>query len=164
MIEPDSGKPDEALNLVIDNELRQIRDRAASLEQRAVAVVTTSGVLVSLLFGFSALIKGREVTNLPTAPKAFLSAALISFVAAAAASLLTIMPRRYQIESDWKELLTDWLKSPSNTWIDVLNLRLREISHWERTNNTKAGYLVAAIAAECAGVAFLAASMLVVIL
>ena len=41
-------KAREALDLAMDNELRQARDRAASLEQRAMAVVTTSGVLVSL--------------------------------------------------------------------------------------------------------------------
>jgi hypothetical protein len=162
--ESDNDRAHEALSLAIDKELQQARDRAASLEQRALAVVTTSGVLVSLVFGFSAVIKGKEITHLPIIPKALLSLALISFVAAAAISLFTIMPRRYSVESEWKELLKNWIKSPSETWTAVINLHLRENNHWQDTNTTKAKYLVAAIVAECAGIGLLAASMLVIIL
>jgi hypothetical protein len=158
---------DEALTILssaIDNELEQARERAASLEQRAIAVITTSGVLVSLIFGFSALIKGREITHLPVAPKALLSIALISFVVAAFASLFTIKPRGYPVKSDWEKALREWIMSARDARTSIANLHLREIGHWQGTNDTKARYLASAIAVECIGIGFLAFSLLVIIL
>lgn len=157
-------KAREVLDPAIDSELRQTRDRAASLEQRAMAVVTTSGVLVSLVFGFGTLIKGKQITSLPEAPRIFLVLALISFVVAAVIALFAIMPRNYPAESAWKKVLGSWIASPSETWESITKLHLEEISHWLRTNALKAKILLAAIVAECIGISLLAVSMLVVIL
>jgi hypothetical protein len=164
MGEPDNNEALKVLSSAIDNELQQARERAASLEQRAIAVITTSGVLVSLVFGFSALIKGREITRLAVAPKALLSIALISFVVAAFAALFTIKPRNYPVKSDWEKALRDWVMSARNAQTAITNLHLREIGHWQGTNDTKARYLASAIAVECAGIGFLAVSLLVIIL
>jgi hypothetical protein len=82
-----ADKVREALDPIIENELRQARDRAASLEQRAMAAITTSGVLVSLVFGFGTLIKGKQITGLPDAPRVLLVLALVSFVATAIIAL-----------------------------------------------------------------------------
>lgn len=157
-------KAREALDLATDNELRQARDRAASLEQRAMAVVTTSGVLVSLIFGFGTLVKGKQITSMSEAPRILLVLALISFVIAAIIALFTIMPRNYPAESEWKNVLGSWIASPGETWESITNLHLQEISHWLGTNASKAKILLAAIIAECIGISLLAVSMLVVIL
>lgn len=156
-------KAREALDSVIENELQQARDRAASLEQRALAVVTTSGVLVSLVFGFGTLIKGKQITVLPEAPKILLVFALISLVATATIALFTIMPRNYSVESYWEKVLGSWIASPSETWESITQLHLNEIHHWLTTNTKKAAILLAAIVAECIGISLLAISMLVVI-
>lgn len=157
-------KAREALDLAINNELPQARDRGASLDQRAMAVVTTSGVLVSLVFGFGTLIKGRQITSLSEAPRILLVSALIFFVAAAIIALFTIMPRNDPVESAWKKVLSSWIASPSETWESITNFRLEELHHWLGTNGLKAKILLAAIVAECLGISLLAVSMLVVIL
>lgn len=157
-------KAREALDLAADSELRQARERAASLEQRAMAVVTTSGVLVSLVFGFGTLIRGKQISSLPETPRNLLILALVSFVVAAVIALFTIMPRDYPVESDWNNVLSSWITSPNETWTSITNLHLKEIRHWLKTNSLKAKILLAAIIAECIGISFLAASMLVVIL
>ena len=100
-----ADKAREALDPIIEDELRQARDRAASLEQRAMAVITTSGVLVSLVFGFGTLIKGKQFAGLSNAPRVLLLLALISLVATAVIALFTIRPRNYPVESGWKKVL-----------------------------------------------------------
>ena len=157
------NKAREALDVAIENELRQAHDRASSLEQRALAVVTTSGVLVSLVFGFGTLVKGKQITSLSEAPRILLILALISFVIAAMTALFTIMPRNYPVESGWSKVLGSWIVSPNETWASITQLHLDEIRHWLTTNTLKAGILLAAIVAECIGISLLALSMLVVI-
>jgi hypothetical protein len=158
-----ADKAREALDSIIENELRQARDRAGSLEQRAMAVITTSGVLVSLVFGFGTLIKGKQITGLSDAPRVLLVLALISFVATAIIALFTIIPRNYPVESGWKKVLGTWIVSPGETWESITQLRLDEIHHWLTTNTKKQGFLLAAIVAECTGIGLLAISMLAVI-
>ena len=58
----------EIFAAVIDYELEQERARRTSLEQRAMAVVTSSGVLVSLVFGMGV---GRQPTNVSGVCSAF---------------------------------------------------------------------------------------------
>ena len=82
--------------VVIDNELQQERVRTASLEQRAMAVVTSSGILVSPVFGFGVVIKGQGAPHLPAAARVLLASALLAFVVAAVMSLLTNRPRDYK--------------------------------------------------------------------
>ena len=163
MQEPDN-QARGALDVAMDTELRQARDRAASLDQRAMAIITTSGVLVSLAFGFGTLIRGKQITSLPLAPKILLSLALMSFVAAAIAALVTVMPRSYPVESEWKRLLGTWMVSPNRTWESLRTLHLTEISHWLGTNDRKAKILLIAIAAECLGIFLLTLSMLTLVL
>jgi hypothetical protein len=89
---------------LVDYQLETERNLKASLEQRGVVIVTTSGTLVSLLFGFSAigsssladLLNSSHVTNL-------LTVALALFLLSAVAAILTNMVWTYE-EFDVKEL------------------------------------------------------------
>jgi hypothetical protein len=67
--------------------------RKASFEQRGVGVVTTSGALVTLLFGFAALSSTNQI--LPNSAKKWLAASLIVFVVAAILALATNLPLPY---------------------------------------------------------------------
>jgi hypothetical protein len=163
-VEEPNNRARDALDAAMDTELQQARDRAASLDQRAMAIITTSGVLVSLAFGFGTLIKGKQITSLPAAPKTLLALALLSFVAAAIAALLTVMPRSYPAESEWKKLLGTWIVSPDQTWASMTTLHLTEISHWLGTNDLKTKILLMAISAECLGILLLTISLLTVVL
>jgi hypothetical protein len=75
--EPGDAKASEIYAAVIDHELEQERERATSLEQRAIAVVTSSGVLVTLVFGFGTLIKGQGGLNFSLTARIILALKII---------------------------------------------------------------------------------------
>jgi hypothetical protein len=151
----------------IDNELQQERVRTASLEQRAMAVVTSSGVLVSLVFGFGALIKGQRGPHLPLGTRVLLASALIAFVVAAVMSLLTNKPRAYKplgVKADLEKMVTEyWHISGQNSRRSIAEFRVGEVDRWRDNNKIKAAYLQRAIAIECIGIGLLAASMIVIL-
>jgi hypothetical protein len=97
----------------INAELDTQQQRKTSLEQRGMAVITTSGALVTLLFGLAALVTGVEKYTLPPATKDWLVGAVFLFVLAAIAALLTNLPLMYEyvdpdelkgaVESRWDD-------------------------------------------------------------
>lgn len=165
--EPGDVKASEVYAAVIDNELQQERARTASLEQRAMAVVTSSGVLVSLVFGFGTLIKGQRGPHLPAGARVLLASALLAFVVAAVMSLLTNRPRAYKplgVKSDLTKMVTELWKIPGDSARrSVAEFRVGEVNRWRDNNRIKAAYLQRAIALECCGIGLLAASMVVIL-
>jgi hypothetical protein len=70
--------------------------RKASLEQRGLAVVTTAGALVTLLFGLVSAITGATGYHLPGATHGPLIAAAVLFAFAAAFGIVVNMPFFYE--------------------------------------------------------------------
>ena len=71
--------------------------RKASIEQRGVAVITTSGALVTLLFAVIGLATKRSQTySLPDETQAWLVAAVVLLVLAAACGLAANAPLNYK--------------------------------------------------------------------
>lgn len=84
------------------DELAAQDQRKASFEQRGLAVITTSGALVTLLFALAALsTKESQTFVLPDRARGWLEAALVSFFFAAVAALITNVPLGYEaVEAD----------------------------------------------------------------
>jgi hypothetical protein len=80
----------------IEKELADHRAAKAALEQRGVGVVTTAGVLVTLLFGLAAIVTKREDFQLPNDAAPWLFAALGLFVCAACGGLVAALPFMYK--------------------------------------------------------------------
>lgn len=80
----------------LKEELTSQEARKSSFEQRGLAVVTTAGALVTLLFGLAA-IASRTGHGEPfaTEEKIWLAVALVCFVVSAFAALATNFPVRY---------------------------------------------------------------------
>jgi hypothetical protein len=158
----------EIYSAVIDRELEQERQRTASLEQRAIAVITSSGVLVTLVFGFGTLIKGTGGMHIPIAARIILALALVAFVGAAIMSLLTNRPRSYKplgVEADLRRMVTElWLISADSARRSIAEFRVGEVDRWRDNNKVKAAHLQRAIAMECCGIGLLAASVAVIVL
>jgi hypothetical protein len=57
-----------AYSALILDQLTQARDLASSIQQRALAVITTSGTLVTLIFAFGALSRAVKSIGPPTTP------------------------------------------------------------------------------------------------
>jgi len=80
--------------LIIET-LSEERDRKKSLEQRGLAVVTTSGALVSLLFAIGAVVTSAESFHVPGVARTLLAVGVGLFAAAAVAGIRTNRPLEY---------------------------------------------------------------------
>jgi uncharacterized membrane protein YcjF (UPF0283 family) len=136
--------------------------RKSSFEQRGLAVITTSGVLVSLLFGLTAVLTGAAGYHPPGAARVPILAALFCFIVAAVAAITTNLPQLYrgvtaealkkQIEEQWEDTGTEARRAVAFTELDVL-ARAKEQNH------KKGEALALAIRAEIAAVYFLAVAV-----
>jgi hypothetical protein len=81
---------------LIDAQLAEERANKSGLEQRALGVITTSGILATLVFGVAAFATQGQRLTLHPPDQALLASALACFVAAAVAALLAVLPRKYE--------------------------------------------------------------------
>jgi hypothetical protein len=163
----DEGTAGDVYARVIDELLQQERDRKASLEQRGLAVITSSGVLVTLLFGFSALTRTQQAAPLPVITRLLLIAAMVAFLIAALMSLGINRPVNYAplgVKTDLQLMVSDmWRDSAADGQWLIAKFRVGEIDRWREANGAKARRLQRAIWAESLGVALLAGSVAVLL-
>lgn len=157
----------EIFAAVIDHELERERERTTSLEQRGMAVVTSSGVLVTLVFGFGTLIRGQGGPHLPLVARVLVALALGTFIVAAVMSLFTNRPRSYRplgVRPDLQRMVGDlWSISADSARHSIAEFRVGEVDRWRDNNKIKAADLQRAIAMECCGIGLLAASIVVIL-
>jgi hypothetical protein len=83
---------------LLKEEIAGQETRKSSFEQRGLAVVTTAGALVTLLFGLAALAtKTAHAKPFSTEEKIWLAAALVLFVLSAISVVLTNWPLKYEV-------------------------------------------------------------------
>ena len=80
----------------IKSALAEERATKTSIEQRGVGIVTTSGVLATLLFGFGAFVYGSKSPNISSEGTGFLITSVVLFVVAATFGLLANRPAKYR--------------------------------------------------------------------
>jgi hypothetical protein len=135
-------------------------DRKTSLEQRGLAVISTSAALVTLQFALVALVVDRQTLALSGLERAALGASLALFVSAAVLGLLTNMTRSYTYVSTRQlDNLTKkdrWEASPVQARRRIARARVRMLRAARARNRTKAKLLRYAIVSEVAAVAALA--------
>jgi hypothetical protein len=137
--------------------------RKVSLEQRGLAVITTSGALVTLLFGLTALTVKREATfDLPDTAAVFLAAALVFFVLAALSALITNLPRSYEgvtVEALRSAVKDRWDDSEATASRKVALTRLTVLASAKKVNNQKGFALVGGMVSEIIAVALVGVAM-----
>jgi hypothetical protein len=118
------------------------RLRKASLEQRGITAITGSGVLVTLVFGFTAAVsKGHHFANFTHAEKLLLGFALILFVLSGFLALVTNMPGRIgSLPLDRLRPQSDTVYEPVDT--ATLEAMIKAIKSIREVNGTKANWLV----------------------
>jgi hypothetical protein len=148
----------------IQRELDDQRAAKASIEQRGMAVITSSGVLVTLLFGLATLAQTRAQLNIVDSARPWLYASGGSFAAAAILALVTSWPRRYM--SPKAEALVELVRTH---WADetaaqrVALTRVGMIASYKKRNRIKAGVLIGAMGAQVAAVITLAVAVALVV-
>ena len=137
--------------------------RKLSLEQRGLAVITTSGVLVTLLFGLTALSVRRESTFvIPDTAAALLIAALVFFVLAALLAIITNLPRGYEgvtVGALRQAVRERWADSEAVASEMVALTRLKMLDSAKKNNDVKGLALVVAMGCEILAVALVGAAV-----
>ena len=142
----------------VRDQLGEERDRKSSLEQRGLAVITSSGAFVTLVLAVAALVTGAKDFELSDGARHWLLGALIAFVAAAVLGVLCNAPLEYNepgstmeswLEKHWEGTAGAALKATALA--DLQTLRVAR-----NKNGGKARLLTWAIASEVAGLLFVA--------
>jgi hypothetical protein len=151
----------DAFSALITEQLEEERARKQSLEQRGLAVVTSSGTLVALLFALAALVTKPETFRLTTESKTHLGWAVVAFAVAGVLGIFTNKPLKYEEPS------TAWLRSLTSVTIwnqaDAVTAtrraaqsRVNAIASFRRKNVQKVRLLTTAITFEVVGVGLVA--------
>ncbi|MBN9742406.1 hypothetical protein DMP23_15055 [Amycolatopsis sp. A1MSW2902] len=143
---------------LIDKEIDNARANASSLQVRGLAVISSSGTLVTLLFGLSALSTKAQNFVLPDAVKLPLYLAAALLVLAAAAGIFTNAPRRSDAIAlkNLTPLIAEdryWNAPSIYAEREVAKTRLTVLQNSRAINISTARTLLVAIVLEIAGVA-----------
>jgi hypothetical protein len=152
----------------IADQLAEERKRKESFEARGITVVTTSGVLVSLLLGLAAFARADSSRELSAAAVALVVVSLPCFVVGAVLAIVVNFPRGYE-EPD-ATLLTRlttvelWSAAPLHATRRMAHSHARTLAKARAVNTEKGRLLFAALTGEVAGVTLAAAGVAVVLL
>jgi flagellar biosynthesis protein FlhB len=147
--EPPSGV--EAYGNLLKEELEAQDKRKASFEQRGLAVITTSGTLVTLLFALAALSTKGQTFVLPDAARGWLLGSLPFFVLAALAAVITNIPVKYQIvtaEAIRERLKEKPIRNADEAAKDIALTRVKALKSAKKINSIKGWVLVTGMALE----------------
>jgi hypothetical protein len=150
----------------IEDQLVTQNARKQSIEARGIAVITTSGVLVSLLFGLAAVLTGADNYQLPSGAEPWLYAALVGFVLAGIGGILANVPLFYISVNppDLQAAVNSmWDDDPKVAEQRVAATRVNVLTRAKKLNNVKGYILMGAVTAEVLAVVFLALAIRVII-
>jgi hypothetical protein len=142
--------------------------RKTSFEQRGIAIITTSGVLVSLLFALGAVVTHSKGVHMSATSRALLVLALVLFLVAAVSGIVANYPVRYELiaTSDLRRLVEPeaWNGDPDPASRRVAEVSVNVLASARANNEVKGKALVAGMVAEVAAVTVVAASVVVMLL
>jgi hypothetical protein len=136
--------------------------RKTSFEQRGVAVITTAGALVTLLFGLASLSAAEKSFKLSGGAKVWLVWALAIFFFAAVLAVVTNIPLPYKTPT--AEALKQRVKESSmgdedSAIRDIAVTQANMLGDAKRVNSIKGWLLVAAMACEVVAIGFVGAAI-----
>lgn len=154
------------LSLLLDQPTDE-RAKKGALEQRGIAIISTSGTLVAIVLGFVALATRSQSYTLPPTAVLLLVLALAGLVAASAGGLLINMPARTPIidagelaevaeQADWNRVNPDSLRAEYRIQAKLL-IELRKV------NRVRARLLIFALLVEVLALGLMAASVTLVL-
>lgn len=149
---------DAVYRALIEAELDDQDSRKSSFEARAMAVVSTSGTLVTLLFGLASLVTADESFELSSSARCWLQVAVGLFLCAAVLALGVGLPWRVYgyapvDEADVKSRLEDnKLRSELDAHRDIAFAQINALEAAKAANSRKGRVLFSAVAVECAAI------------
>jgi hypothetical protein len=149
----------------MQDQLAAEETRKISLEQRGLALITSSGVLAAFGFGALALFRRRDAIPLPAAAVYLLVCAAAALLIGAIMGLVANSPMRHRAinPTGMAETMREhWTDDDATARARVTSTRARLLESTRDTNDRRALALLGAMAAEALGVALLAATVCVV--
>jgi hypothetical protein len=163
--EPPDGY--DAYGQFVEDELAAQDARKASFEQRGIAVITTSGVLVTLLFGLAELsTKQSQTFALPHTARTWLQIGLALFFLSAVGALVANAPLIYQVvgaESIRQRLREDPPRTASAAAKDIAFTRADALESAKKQNSAKGWALAIAMLCEALAVGCVAVAISVIL-
>jgi len=152
---------------LIDDQLKREDVRKASFESRGLAIISSAGTLVTLVFAFSALITSSTKFTLDSTTKTLLAVSLALLVIGAGCGIVVNIPRGYG-EADVRDmanLLDDryWLGRVAIGQLRVAQAELEQIKLDRRSNNIKGNLLIAGLTLEVLGFLVVAIAALLIL-
>jgi hypothetical protein len=151
---------------LVKEQLAEERARKSSIEQRGLAVITTSGTLVTILFGLTAITTGVEGYQLPDPARVMITVAAGLFVAAAFLAISTNWAFDYVevepegllgvIDEDWSADEAPAAKVVAKAWVDI-------VEDARKKNTWKGQLLRAAMITEAGALVAVALAALVIL-
>jgi hypothetical protein len=143
---------------LVSDQLLEDREQRRYLEQKGTAVITTSGTLVTLLFGLAAIVTSSGSFVLTSLERNLLIASLSAFVIAAGGGIAVKWPRRYgEANAETLQTLTAdlsiWSMPAYQGERATAAIRAQILARARWVNRRKAYLLVGALASEVVGVA-----------
>jgi hypothetical protein len=151
---------------LLNDEWARETSRKDSLEKRGITVITTSGVLVTLIFAFtSAVAKGHSLGNFTLGEKIAVAVALFFFVVSAAFGIATNTPRNYA-GVDYQTLKEIPAEATPQTPITALMWRdlVDTLATSRARNDTKAAALSVSIVFQTIAIFVVAVTIMIVII
>lgn len=151
----------------VKDELEAQDRRKASFEQRGLAVITTSGALVTLLFALAALSTKEAATFvLPNDARTWLTMALALFFGSAIAALVTNLPLSYEAaEADAirGRLREEPARDADAAAKDIALTRVKALRSAKKTNGLKGWVLICAMGLEALAVGCVAVAVSIIL-
>ena len=137
--------------------------RGESLESRGRAVITSAGVMVTLLLALAAIATKTSALKIASGSLIFIAAAVSSFALAAIAAVATAAPQTaHLVAPDQFEMAIKsvWDRPRDVALKRITVTRVRQLTDAQRSNTRKAIVLLAAVSLEVVAIIFLATAVL----
>jgi hypothetical protein len=145
---------------LIKQQLVEQEARKTSFEQRGITVITSSGVLVSLLFGIGAVVTASNQYSPSTSTRTLLAWAAAGFAAAAVLGIVANLPLGYKAmnQSDLSGLLqaAAWDQPVEQALRQVTEARLDMLGRARCLNGLKGWFLFGAVILEAVAIGLVA--------
>jgi hypothetical protein len=161
--EAKAGKgPGEIYAVFLKERLDAEEAAKTSLQQRGLAVITTAGALVTILFSVAAVVTGKDTYRAPSGGLSLLVWVAVAFGITGFLALLTNVPLgAAQVNPDdyYAKMARDICDDEATCRVKVASIQCAMLKKAVRSNNIRARLLVLSFVAEGAAVVLLAVAV-----
>jgi len=160
----DASDASEVYQTIVEAALASEEDRTKTVEGRGAAIIRTSTTMLTLIFGLSIIVSGKDYTFKSHYAILFLAIALVAFVIAAVIALIVQVygPRYRVISTATLESLVEninWNRTADDARRMWINREIETIRTVRHNNDAKATLVHTSLGLEIAAITLLTTSL-----